>query len=847
MKAQPATDVQLASEDSVACVRTFVSGGVIHFMLLTLCLCATSYLHEYPAVFSPIVILMLLTTVLRVAFTYRFVQYSKENRRSARIRLGIATIMSGLTWSGFCCAVAVLTPEASVFPLLVMITIILGGSEAIALFPETDICCAYVIALVSPIAAWGIVHGHMLGYGVFAILGLYLIYLLRQVTERSSQKKAFIVPEAVAVPNTDVKQPATQPQYSNRTGALHGKNDSWAGIGRELRTPIYTISGAIELLRGSALGNEHRDLLHTLHQSSERLAATLDEIFDMSQIQTGELVTELTQFDLQALVRESAGLVANEGQKPVTVDWSTALKLPTTLTGDARRLRRILWNVLAHAATFAGESEISLRVECIGTYGLTKTVRFAVSLVNASSDVAKMFCEIMQANSSNGPDPDSQGLGLALSKPLVLLMGGQIGFEDIPATRPTIWFTLPFRAPEEFIDHSTVDLAGMRVLLVGENALSRRVLNYQLTSLGAKVGHALGVQEALGELESACREANDYHFVFVDQHLEQIGGGLSARIRSRTQFDDLALVLMKSGSSVSADELRTAGFASSIAKPIRLTDLRECLHAVLRASPKLLPTVGVKATEVPMAGARILLADDNASNQKILKRMLEKLGYYVDIAGDGRAAVEKFDRGLYDAVLMDCQMPEMDGYTAVREIRAREAGRHRTVILALTASTMGGEREKCLSSGMDDYLTKPIRTNELQRVLQRHLASRPPSAVAKPAEITNIMPLKSLEHEIGVPAMREILQEFLTESSMQIERLHKISVEADSETAVKLLNNLLESSTSVGLTALSQPCTQLKMAARNYLQHEYESLLPHLASAHEGERAELEQFFMGKV
>jgi hypothetical protein len=210
MKAQPATDVQLASEDSVACVRTFVSGGVIHFMLLTLCLCATSYLHEYPAVFSPIVILMLLTTVLRVAFTYRFVQYSKENRRSARIRLGIATIMSGLTWSGFCCAVAVLTPEASVFPLLVMITIILGGSEAIALFPETDICCAYVIALVSPIAAWGIVHGHMLGYGVFAILGLYLIYLLRQVTERSSQKKAFIVPEAVAVPSTDVKQPATR-------------------------------------------------------------------------------------------------------------------------------------------------------------------------------------------------------------------------------------------------------------------------------------------------------------------------------------------------------------------------------------------------------------------------------------------------------------------------------------------------------------------------------------------------------------------------------------------------------------------------------------------------------------
>jgi CheY-like chemotaxis protein/HPt (histidine-containing phosphotransfer) domain-containing protein len=302
---------------------------------------------------------------------------------------------------------------------------------------------------------------------------------------------------------------------------------------------------------------------------------------------------------------------------------------------------------------------------------------------------------------------------------------------------------------------------------------------------------------------------------------------------------------------VPVENLRETGFAACVLKPARLDQLRECLTKSLRYAPSLAPAAAAQPPSSRAIRGRLLLAEDNAVNQKVSVRILEKLGYYVDTVGNGAEAVEKLQCGLYDAILMDCQMPEMDGYAATREIRRREGGGRHTTIIAMTASAMSGDREKCLAAGMDDYVTKPVRSEDLQQTLQRHLAK---SALAQPGvpgetavslagEGELVARIKELELEVGEKAMQELVGEFLSETLRSLEKLKRALGSSDSPSAVETLHAMVDSTANVGAVRLAEVCSQLECAIREGAPQDWEPLLSQLEEMHLSITAELEEIY----
>jgi CheY-like chemotaxis protein/HPt (histidine-containing phosphotransfer) domain-containing protein len=302
---------------------------------------------------------------------------------------------------------------------------------------------------------------------------------------------------------------------------------------------------------------------------------------------------------------------------------------------------------------------------------------------------------------------------------------------------------------------------------------------------------------------------------------------------------------------LSADNLHEAGFAACILKPVRLDQLRGCLTKSLRYAPALAPASAAKPPEPRVIRGRLLLAEDNAVNQKVSMRILEKLGYYVDTVANGAEAVEKLQHGLYDAVLMDCQMPEMDGYAATREIRRREGGGRGTIIIAMTASAMTGDREKCLAAGMDDYVTKPVRSEELQHTLQRHLAHSADDKPGVPSETAVrlagdtelVARLRELESEIGPEAMEELIRDFLAETTRCIQGLENAVLHSDVKRATRMLHEMLDSSANVGAAHIVEVCSLLRTAMPTSSTEECMVLLSQLVEAHRSMVNELDEIY----
>jgi CheY-like chemotaxis protein/HPt (histidine-containing phosphotransfer) domain-containing protein len=324
----------------------------------------------------------------------------------------------------------------------------------------------------------------------------------------------------------------------------------------------------------------------------------------------------------------------------------------------------------------------------------------------------------------------------------------------------------------------------------------------------------------LTALISALEQGQPYHASIVDYDMPDMDGVMLARaVRSHQGLNDLVMILLSSHvQRVPVENLQETGFAACILKPARLDQLRDCLIKTLRQTPALAPAARPPQTRA--VRGRLLLAEDNAVNQKVSQRILEKLGYYVDTVFNGAEAVEKLQRGLYDAVLMDCQMPEMDGYAATREIRRREGGDERTIIIAMTASAMTGDREKCLTAGMDDYVTKPVRSEELQQVLQRNLTKttedratiRSETAVRLAGDTELGVRLRELESEIGPQAMEELIHDFLGDTARCLQVFEDALRHSDVKTALQVIRSLLDSSANLGAAQLADVCSNLEAA-----------------------------------
>jgi signal transduction histidine kinase/DNA-binding response OmpR family regulator len=518
--------------------------------------------------------------------------------------------------------------------------------------------------------------------------------------------------------------------------SARAKSEFLANMSHEIRTPLNGIIGITELLLGAPLPPAEREQVGTIRRCGDHLLAVINDILDYSKIEAGKMPIESVEFDLREVVEEVAEVLGPRAQeKGFELVCDVPPDLPTHLNGDPVRLRQVVSNLVTNAVKFTEQGEVVIEVRAHEESNGTTLVRIAVrdTGIGIPPDRhAAIFESFTQADGSTTRKHGGTGLGLTICRQLVTLMGGRMQLESVPGVGSTFFFEIPFvRARGGAQRSAAVErLIGLKVLVVDDNATNRMIVRQTLGAWGCRTAEAAGGAIALATMDAAAGE-DPFRLVILDMQMPEMDGGeVARRLRADARFAEVPLILLSSAEGLHAT--RDMGFAAALAKPVRqATLLRAILRALGERQAEPDPEVAPSSVDPIGAPLRVLLADDNKVNRMVAIAMLQRLGCETDAVADGRAAVEAVARGDYDLVLMDVQMPEMDGFEATAEIRRLPKGR-RLPVIAMTAHAMEGDDERCLAAGMDAYIAKPVTIAALIGTLTRFTpsAARPVAAAS---------------------------------------------------------------------------------------------------------------------